>query len=269
MMNLLVVVDRSLEASFALRTVCLFGTDMNIKPIYVVDPPGRDMAFGAGWARKSWKQETSRLAEERIGDLVLAERTACPNIHDPAVLTGDAFQEPADYFWSGHFDLLVAGAPFKGLGPMTLCRRFGHAARKGHRALPLMVVRHLKALKNVVALTDGSDLAENALGLLLKINYLISGEITLVGTCGEKARAAATETLNLERGLAILNEKGVRAAGHTASDLGIEALTDMVRAADLLVNPGHGPGHGKDLSHIVCDLQEDEIQAVLLYLNGH
>jgi hypothetical protein len=269
MMNLLVVIDRSLEASFALRTACLFGTDVTIRPICVVDPPGRNIPFDAGWARKSWKQETLRKAEERIGDLVLAERTACPHIDDPVVLTGDAIQEPADCFWSGQFDMLVVGAPYKGLGLMTLCRRFGQAARKEQRALPLMVVRHLKALKNVVALTDGSHSAENALGLLLKINYLISGNITLVGTHRDKGRAASTETLNLERGLAILSEKNIQATGHTASALGTEALADLVRAADLLVNPCHGPGNGKDRSQIVCDLQDDDIQSVLLYLNGH
>ena len=49
MLELLVAVDRSLEASFALRTACLFGTDsIRIQPIYVFDPPGRDLAFGAG-----------------------------------------------------------------------------------------------------------------------------------------------------------------------------------------------------------------------------
>ena len=53
MLNLLVAIDRSLEASFALRTACLFGTDLNIQPIYVFEPPGRNLAFGAGWARKS------------------------------------------------------------------------------------------------------------------------------------------------------------------------------------------------------------------------
>lgn len=268
-MNLLVVIDRSLEASFALRTACLLGTDVNIKPICVVDPPGRNIPFDAGWARKSWKQETMRKAEERIGDLVLAERTACPYIDDPVMLTGDAIQEPADFFWSGQFDMLVVGAPYKGLGLTTLCRRFGQAARKEHRALPLMVVRHLKALKNVVALTDGGHSAENALGLLLKINYLISGNITLVGTCRDKGSASSTEALNLERGLAILSEKSIQATGHTASALGTDAFSELVGAADLLVNPCHGPGNSKDRFQIAGDLQDDDIQAAVLYLNGH
>ena len=264
MLNLLVAIDRSLEASFALRTACLFGKDLNIQPIYVFDPPGRDIAFGAGWARKSWERETSRKAEENIEDLVLAERSQCPNIRDPMVLTGDPIQESAEHFWSGKFDLLVVGAPFRGLGPLALCRRFGHVARKERRPLPLMVVRHLKNIEKIVALTDGSDLAENTLGLLLKINSFISGKITLVGTAGAKIGDSSVETLNLERGLAILNEKGVRATGLSASALGAERLAAMLKAADLLVNPGQK----KDPLHFSYELDEDDIQAVLLHLNG-
>jgi hypothetical protein len=265
MHDLLVVIDRSLEASFALRTACLFGTDLNIQPIYVFDPPGRDIAFGAGWARKSWERETSRQAEHNIEDLILAERSQCPNIHDPVVLTGDSIQEPAEYFWSGKFDLLVMGSPFKGLGTLALCRRFSHVARKEHRSLPLMVVRHFKNIQEIVALTDGSDQAENTLGLLLRINYLTSGRITLVGTAGDKVKESSTETLNLERGLAILNEKGIQVTSHSASKLGTERLTALMKAADLVVNPGHG----KDPSHFFNEMHEDEIQAVLLCLNGH
>jgi hypothetical protein len=263
MLNLLVTIDRSLEASFALRTVCLFGTAVNIQPIYVHDPPGRDIAFGAGWARKSWERETSRLAEENIGDLVQAERNQCPSIHDPVVLTGDPIQGPAEYFWSGDFDLLVVGAPSRGLGPQALCRRFGHLAHKEQRDLPLMVVRHLKNMEKIVALTDGSDLAENTLGLLLKINSFISGKITLVGTAGAESGDASSETLNLERGLAILNEKGIQAVAHSASELGAERLTTMMKQADLLVNPVQQ----QDPLHFTNELQEDDIQAVLLYLS--
>jgi hypothetical protein len=138
-------------------------------------------------------------------------------------------------------------------------------ARKEHRTLPLMVVRHLKNIEKIVALTDGSDLAENSLGLLLKISAFISGRITLVGMAGAEPQDASTETLNLERGLAILNEKGIRAEGHRASTLGAERFAALVNAADLLVNPIHR----KDLHHFSFQLHEDEIQAVLLHLNGH
>ncbi|MGD8472003.1 MAG: hypothetical protein PVF78_01060 [Desulfobacterales bacterium] len=265
MLNFLVAVDRSLEASFALRTACLFGADLNIQPIYVFNPPGRDLAFGAGWARKSWERETSRHAVENIEDLVIAEKSQCPYIHDPVVLTGDPIQEPAEYFWSGKFDLLVVGTPFKGSGPLALCRRFGHLARKENRTLPLMVVHHFKNIENIVALTDGSDSAENTLGLLLKISAFISGRITLVGMARAESKDSSTESLNLERGLAIFNEKGIRTDGHRASALGSKRLTAMLREADLLVNPVHR----KDLRHFLYELHEDEIQAVLLYLNGH
>jgi hypothetical protein len=263
MLNLLVTIDRSLEASFALRTACLFGTDVNIQPIYVFEPPGRDAAYGAGWARKSWERETSRQAEENIVDLVQAERSQCPSIQDPVVLHGDFIQEPAEYFWSGNFDLLVVGAPFRGLGPQALCRRFGHMAHKEHRDLPLMVVRHLKNMEKIVALTDGSDLAENTLGLLLKIHSFISGRITLVGTSGVGSKDPSSDKLNLERGLAILNEKGIEVAGHSVSELGDQRLRTMMKEADLLVNPVHQ----HDPLHFTHELQEDDIQAVLLYLS--
>jgi nucleotide-binding universal stress UspA family protein len=264
MLNLLVTIDHSLEASFALRTACLFGTDLNIQPIHVFDRPGRDLALGAGWARKSWERETSRQAEETIEDLVLAERSQCPYIHDPWVLTGDPIQEPADRFWSGQFDLLVVGAPFRGLGPLALYRRFKHVAHKAGRSLPLMVVRHLKAIEKIVALTDGSELAENALGLLLKINTFISGRITLVGITDVESNAPSAEALNLERGLAIMNEKGIQTEGYRASDLGPERLSHLLKEAELLVNAVHP----KDPHHLLFGLHEEEIQSVLLYVKG-
>ena len=265
MLNLLVTIDHNLESSFALRTACLFGSDVNIQPIHVADRPGPDIAIGAGWARKSWERETSRQVEETMEDLVQAERGQCRHIHDPLVLTGDPIQEPAERFWSGQFDLLVVGAPFRGLGPLALYRRFGHAARKAGRPLPLMVVRHLKPIEKIVALTNGSELAENALGLLLKINTFISGRITLVGISDTESRSPSSEALNLERGLAILNEKGIRTTGYCASDLGPERLTRMLKEAELLVNAVHP----KDRHHLLFDLHEEEIQSALLCLNGH
>ena len=150
------------------------------------------------------------------------------------------------------------------MAPLALCRRFGHVARKEHRTLPLMVVRHLKSIEKIVALTDGSDRAENTLGLLLKINSFISGKITLVGMAGSQKGDLSRETLNLERGLAILNEKGIQATGCSASTLGTEDLAALMKTADLLVNPAHR----KDAPHFSCELDDNEIQSVLLLLNG-
>ena len=62
-----------------------------------------------------------------------------------------------------------------------------------------------------------------------------------------------------------MNEKGIRSIGHSASALGAEQLTALLKAADLLVNPVHR----NDLHHFGYELAEDEIQAVLLYLDGH
>jgi len=264
MLNLLVTIDHSLEASFALRTACLFGVEVAIQPIHVFDPPGRDISFGAGWARKSWERETSRLAEETVEGLVVAERNQCANIDDPVVLTGEPILEMTKYFWAGKFDLLVVGAPFRGMGSLALCRRFGNAAHKERRNLPLLVVQKLKPIETIVALTDGSHPAENALGLMLKLNTFNTKKIFLVGMADPKSKDISIEALNVERGMAILNEQGIEATPHRASELGVERLSDMVKDADLLINPIHR----NDPRSIVYDVQESQIPSVLLYVNG-
>ena len=130
--------------------------------------------------------------------------------------------------------------------------------------MPLMVVRHLNDIGKIVALTDGSPPCESALELLRRINPYISGRISLVGTASGKSGESSSERLNLERGLAIFNEKEIEANGHTAGELGSQRLTAMLRKADLLVNPlqSNGPSHFPD------ELDENEIPSVLLYLDG-
>jgi hypothetical protein len=261
MLQLLVAIDHSLEASFALRTAGLFGPQTRIQPIYVFDPPGRDVSFGAGWARKSWERETSRQAEEDVEELVLAERGQYPNIGDPVVLTGEPVQELADYYWHGRFDLLVIGAPFRSWGPHALSRRFWAAAKRSRQELPLLVVRHLGTIRRVVVLTDGGHSAENALGLLVRSSPDVRHEIVLVGLSGASSARRENEALNLERGMAILKEKGIDALGLKGSDLGHDGVIERLRAADLMVKPyltDDQHSHGYELT-------DTEIRAVLYY----
>jgi hypothetical protein len=262
MLNLLVAVDRSLEASFALRTACLFGLQIRIRPIYVVDPPGRDISFGAGWAWKSWERETRAQAKSYIEDLVQAERNQCTNIEDPVVLMGDPVQELAGYFWKNPYEMLVIGAPFRGVGPLVLSRRFMQAAKKARRDLPLLIVRHLKGIQKVVALTDGGEAAERALGMLVRANAHLPSQITLIGL-PEDAAGLQSEALNLERGLAILREKRIKAEGLTVSALGPEKLSAMLKASDLAVSP-----YFKHDRHMhLHELMDEELQAVLVYIS--
>lgn len=264
MINLLVTIDHSLEASFALRMACLFGMEVAIQPIYVADRPGRDISFGAGWARKSWERESSRMAEVNVEDLVVAERIQCANIGDPVVMTGNPLPEMVTYFWKEKFDLLIVGAPFRGMGVYDLCKRFGQITHKERKNLPLMIVRKLKAIENIAVLSDGSRLAENTLGFLLKLFSFKSEKINLIGIADPTAGNTSIEALHVERGLAILNEKGVEAATYRASELGDEHLLKILKQADLLVNPGQQ----KDPYHLLNDVKEDDIPAVLLQLDG-
>lgn len=262
MLNLLVAVEHSLEASFALRTVCFFGMQINIRPIYVIEPPGRDITLGAGWAWKSWERETREQAKAYIEDLLLAERNQCTNIEDPVIVMGDPIQEMTSHFWQGSFDMLVVGAPFRDMEPLALSRRMRQAARKAQRDLPVLVVRHLKNIQHVVALTDGGASAESALGILIRLSALLSFTVTLVSLDPIKASSKESQALNLERGQAILKEKGINAAGFTAGSLAAGELTQKLKAADLVVSPFPKDDHHPYLH----GLSDQEIQAVLFYI---
>ena len=264
MLNLLVAVDRSLEASFALRTACFFGLKINIRPIYVYEPPSRDISLGAGWAWKTWEREMHRQAQAHIEDLLIAERSQCANIEDPLIVMGDPVQEMAANFWQGGFDLLVVGAPFRELELLALSRRFCQTARKARKDLPLLAVRHLKNIHRVVALTDGGSAAEGALGILIRLSSFINFEITLVGLVRDRGRSPESEALNLERGLAILQEKGLEADGYTASSLAPGDLLSRLHAADLVVSPFMKEAYHTNLH----GLSDHEIQAVLFYISG-
>lgn len=262
MLNLLVAVEHSLEASFALRTVCFFGMQINIRPIYVIDPPGRDITLGAGWAWKSWERETREQAKAHIEDLLLAERNQCANIEDAVIATGDPIQEVTSHFWQGNFDMLVVGAPFRDMEPLALSRRMRQAARKAQRDLPVLVVRHLKNIRQVVALTDGGAPAESALGILIRLSALLTFTVTLVSLDPNMASSRESQTLNLERGQAILKEKGIDATGFTAASLATGELTQKLKAADLVVSPFPKDDHHPYLH----GLSDQEIQAVLFYI---
>jgi nucleotide-binding universal stress UspA family protein len=262
MLNLLVAVDRSLEASFALRTACFFGLKINIRPIYVYDPPSRDISLGAGWAWKTWEREVRRQAQAYIEDLLVAERHQCTNIEDPLIVMGEPVQEMAGHLWQGGFDLLLVGVPFRECELLALSRRFWQAAKKSRRDIPLLAVRHLKNIQRVVALTDGGSAAESALGILIRLSSFLTFEITLVGLVRDHAPSSESEALSLERGLAILKEKGLEATGHTAASLAPDDLLSTLKAADLVVSP-----YLKDQYHThLHGLSDHEIQAVLFYI---
>lgn len=262
MLNLLVAVEHSLEASFALRTACFLGMKINIRPIYVIGPPARDISLGAGWAWKSWERETRQQAKAYIEDLLLAERDQCANIEDPVIVMGDPIHEMTGHFWQGNYDMLVVGAPFRDIEPLALSRRMRHTAKKARRDLPLLVVRHLKKIQHVVALTDGGAPAESALGLLIRLSTFLSFTVTLVSLDRNNAPSNESQTLNLERGQAILKEKGIDATGFTAASLSTGELTLKLKAADLVVSP-----FPKDDRHThLHGLSDQEIQAVLFYI---
>ena len=262
MLNLLVAVDTSREASVALRTACSLSPEVSIQPIYVYGPPGRDIELGAGWARHSWEKETSHLAKADIENLVLAERDQCPDINDPVILKGDSITKIADYFRQNHFDLLVLGAPFRSLETAGLGRCFRNTAPKNNKGLPLLIVRRLRNIRKIVALTDGGDSAERALGLLLRFIPFLTVKIVLVGLARAGDGSHKVQVFNIERGRAILKEKDVEAQSHTLSELGVKGIKKKLEDTDLLVCPVL-PHNGYNC---LKELEINKLRAVLFYI---
>ena len=265
MQKILVAVDRSLESSFALRAACQAAGPARITPIHVFDPSDRDLSFGAGWARKSWGRESGREARERIEALVFSNRDQCPAIEEAMVMGGDPVKETAGFFWKENHDLLVIGAPFRGWGPASLENRFRQVAKREGRDMPLLVVREPGELKTVTALTNGGSSAEKALDLLIKISAHRPLDVTLIGLSREPGESESTEALDLERGLAIFREKDIKPAYYTASELGRDAILELLASSDMTVDPGVVQDR---LTKSLPGFYERNCPAVLFYLEG-
>jgi hypothetical protein len=235
MLSSLVAVDRNLESSFALRVACRLGG--RVRPIHVVENPAREMSFGIGWARKSWEQDAVQQAGLVLDDLIEAERYQCPAIEEPLVVAGDPVQQIATALKNQGLDLLVLGVPFRGMQAHGLSKRFSQYAEKAHLEIPALLVRGLGSMKKVSALTDGGRWAEDALGLLARAEPAGGREITLIGISPGEHPDPAAEDRQLNRGAAILEEKGIRPAVAKASELGQEALLNQLRGSDLVVCP--------------------------------
>ena len=237
MLNLLVSVDTSHQAKIALETAGLLSSQVRVQPVYVYDPPGRDIEFGAGWARHSWERETWQQAQARIENMILTRREQCPDIKDPVLLKGDPVAKSAEFFMQNQFDLLVIGVPFRNLDSVQLIHRFQTLARKEKKELPLLIIRQFKPTGGTVILTDGGEAAEKALGLFLRFVPFLSAKIILVGLERAGDPSEEIQLLNLERGRAILEEKEVKAQGYTISELGYDGIQKKLETADLLVCP--------------------------------
>ena len=263
MRKLLVSIDRNLESSYALRTACLLGDSVSIETIHSVDPPDRDMSFGAGWARVSWEREAGRLSRISIEGVISAEKNQHPNIKSPVILAGDPIQESAHYYWAGAYDLLVFGAPYRGLHPLALVKKCSYIARKENKEIALLIVHNLRQIRHIVALTDGSEMAEKALGKLVQIGSMISPEITLIGLPAGDSPSVNTDGTTLERGMAILTEKGFSPSGYTSSELGPEGLCKQLDVSDMAVSPFLTDA--KRYKNLI-DYFENDFQSVLFYL---
>ena len=262
MLNFLVMVEDSPASQTALHTVCLLDREILVHPVYTAPSKGHDLVMGAGWAWKTWERENRRRAVQDVEDLVSVQRGHCQNLKAPVVVSGRPVKAVTASFFAKSCDLVVAGTPFRGMPPLTLARRFQKRVRARSRDLPLLIVKTARPIRNITALTDGSDPAEKALGVLNRLVPRLDARVTLVGLAGEKDSLTAREVINLERGFAILQEKGIKAEGFSAKHL--NRLTPNFPETDLLVLP---------FSSAACltlfEGIEARISAVLFFFEGN
>lgn len=261
MLSSLVAVDRDLESSFALRVACQISG--RIRPIHVLENPNRDLAFGSGWARKSWEQDAVDQARQSLGEFITAERHQCPALEETLVVAGDPVFQVEGAFRALSMDLLIVGLPFRGLQAHGLCRRFSQQAEKAHLEIPALLVRGLGPMQKICALTDGSKWAEDALGLLARLEPTQDREITLIGISSPEHPEPDAEQRQVQRGAAILQEKGVQPAMLLASQLGEDAVLEHLRLADLVVCPLPLPDKGHQRLAEFC---ESRCRALLVIL---
>ena len=145
---------------------------------------------------------------------------------------------------------------------MALSRRFWQAAKKVRQGLPLLAVRHLKNIHQVVALTDGGGPAESALGILIRLSSFLSFEIDPGGPAPGQRSAGGNRGPESRTGAGDPEGKGDRRTGRKVSVFSAGELSQKLKASDLVVSPylkddHHAHFHG---------LPDHDLQAVLFYI---
>ena len=263
MLNFLAMVEHGQESIKAIETACSLGTHFFIHPIYIKPSDEHDLSVGAGWVWNTWERENRQKARKDVKILLSDQKQRYPNLKDPVVVSGGPIKAAAGFFLEKKHDLIVTGTPFRGMYPMVLAHRFHEAIHKKDRDLPLWVIKDSCPVSRVVALTDGSDSAEKAIGFLNRFVPHLNASITLIGLARKDDHSLKTEAINLERGFAILREKGINADGFTEKSMNHDGLGAEISKADLLVI-----SFSSVSSVYLFDLFGTNLSSVLFYLNG-
>ena len=264
MLNILVMVEHSQAAATALEAACQLDPDNPVHPIFTAPPAGHDLAMGAGWAWKTWERENRRRARGDVEHLVCIHRQQFQNLKTPVVVSGRMIKAVSQHFLEKGHDLIVAGTPFRGMPPETIAARFQKAIRNTSKDLPLWIANNSRPVKRITVLTDGSYPAERALGFLNRMVYGMDINITLIGLSRVTTAFMARENLNLERGFAILREKGIDAEGFTLKQIRMSGLKSSITRSDLLVLPFSSPACLRLLDRPGLE----DLPSVLFYLDG-
>ena len=170
MLRFLVVINQTVESSFALRAACrLAGQGRGrVEALHVLDPSSETLDSGTGWAIRTYRRERLRSAYETMAGVIASEREAYGTPPTLKVVSGKAVKEIAREAATGPFDFLFMGRPNPLEGPhegilLRLLRKI---------PCPIVLLNHYRPLERVLLHIDERTVVDR---LLSKARLLLAG----------------------------------------------------------------------------------------------
>ena len=152
MIKALVSIEVDLAASRAIRFACQLGNfiPMEIRPVYVKESPPRELAIGAGWARRHWEEELVEQGQREISEMITSEIDYCQVLQAPWVICGDRETELMKVMEQEAFDLFVDGERFDWT-PLVLHKKL-HSRLIQRYDGPVAMMRVLRRIEKLLVL---------------------------------------------------------------------------------------------------------------------
>jgi hypothetical protein len=148
----LVSIEVDLTASRAIRFACQLGNfiPMEIHPVYVKASPARELAIGAGWARRHWEEELVEQGQREISEMITSEIDYCPVLQPPRVICGDRETELVNVMDQEAFDLFVDGERFEWTPPLLHKKLHSRLLQRYNG--PVAMMRVLRRIEKLLVL---------------------------------------------------------------------------------------------------------------------
>ena len=152
MIKSLISLNADLASSIALRYACRLANrlKMDLRSIHVEEEEPETSSPGTGWVRKTWEDGLLKTAQQRISQLINAERAGCPGLVPPRMCLGDREGEILHELNLERYDLLVEGQLYS-FNPANFFDRINSRIHR-KAPCPILVVKNLVEVRKVAIL---------------------------------------------------------------------------------------------------------------------